>query len=324
MGTSAILALLFAAEASAAAREIPPPADALTVEVQTADAERFARAFTEARGKPAESSLRRDYLDRGSYGVEVFTPNRIVDARNLASAVARKPQHYADAIERCLPMAKASTSDLRAIYLALRGVFPEARLPQIYFVVGAGNSGGTAAAGAQVLGLEVLCQISPTPEAFRKTLRQFYAHETVHALQEDAGFRPSGDALLRNVLAEGAADFVARLVTGEEPDPARAAWAMPRERKLWQQFLEDVDVIRAASSDGELTPSQNAATHRWVANYGNAPDGWPSELGYWIGLRIWERYFAAAADKRAALQVMLSISDPRSILQAGTLAFERD
>lgn len=314
---AALLAVAQSAANSPADR--PRDADPLTVTIHDEDARRFAAMWARTGGKPTAADVQRDYLDPASRGVRVFTPDRIVSAQHLAQAIARDPASYARAITDCLPRARAADADLRAIYLALHGALPQARLPQIYLVFGAGNSGGTAGPGAQVLGLEVLCAIAPTPEAFRHYLRHFFAHETVHSFQQDAGMAITRDPLLASVLVEGAADFIARLVTGEEPDPARAAFALPREAELWRQFEADIALTRTLSDDDATprTAPQQAALRRWIGNYGSAPDGWPYELGYWIGMRIWERYYAAAPDKHAALAAMLQVHDPRAILAAG-------
>lgn len=223
--------LVFAPFPAVASR--PAPVDPLTVTVHTEDAGAFAALFAEMGGQPTAEQLQDGYLDSGSYGIEVFTPNRIVSAQRLAKAVADNPDDYRKAIDTCLPLARQTTADLRSIYLGLHGALPEARLPQIYFVFGADNSGGTAGAGAQVLGLEVLCRGADTPAEFRRMVRHFFAHETVHAIQRDTGGDADEQSLLEDVLVEGAADFIARLVTGEEPDTERAEWARPREANLW-------------------------------------------------------------------------------------------
>lgn len=311
---------LLSAAIPASAQERPVPADPLTVEIQIEDAIRFSHLFAKSDGKPSAQELQKQYINPGSYGITVFTPNRIVDGEKLAKAIAADPQMYLSAINTCLPVVKAANSDLRSIYLGMQGALPDAKLPQVYVLIGAGNSGGTAVAGAQVLGLETLCKISDTPEDLRQTLRHFFAHETVHALQQDAGLTFGQDDLLHNILAEGAADFIARLVTGEEPDSVRAAWAEPREAELWKQFLTDIELTREAEHHNDDGTPEGRAFRRWIGNYGNAPDGWPGELGYWIGLRIWERYYATASDKHAVLQEMLSIKSPRKILQSGSLS----
>ena len=315
------MALLLAALLGAApAMSVSPPADPLTVTVETGDVDRFAALFQRTGGRPTAEQLQREYLDPGSYGIRVFTPDRIRDAAHLAAAIAARPDAYAKAIHTCLPIVRDTTAELRATYLAFSGLFPDRPLPRLYLVVGAGNSGGTAGPGAQVLGLEVLCSLADTPEKLREIVRGFYAHETVHTFQTDPDRSRPGGPLLTDVLVEGAADFIATLVTGRQTDPDRAAWAAPREAELWQRFETDLALTRDAglASPKPGTPA-SAALHRWIGNYGTAPDGWPTEVGYWIGQRIWERWYARQPDKHAALRSMLELKDPESVLAVGRL-----
>lgn len=279
----------------------PPPPDPLTVSIITQDAERFAALFKATGGKPSAEQIQRDYLDKGSYGISVFTPGRIKDAANLAAVIAKDPARYDKAIRECLPRVQAANADLRSIYLGLSGLFPDRPLPHVYMVFGAGNSGGTASATAQVLGLEVICAENPTPEKFRAALRYFFAHETVHSLQRQSA---KGDTspLLNAMLMEGAADFIATLVTGEEQASERAQWARPREQALWTALSTD------------LTKAE-APTQRWIYNYQAAPESWPSDVGYWMGMRIWQSYYDKAADKRQAVRDMLGWDDPKIILE---------
>ena len=178
---------------AAAAPAAATPVDPLTVSIEADDADRFAALYERTGGKPSAADLQRDYLDRGSHGVAIFTPDRIENADHLAKTIAANPALYARAVRTCLPIAKQTESELRAIYLALHGLFPDLALPHIYLVVGALNSGGTADEGAQVLGLEVLCRESATPEALRDMMRSFYAHETVHVRQTGADAALTGD-----------------------------------------------------------------------------------------------------------------------------------
>jgi hypothetical protein len=313
-----LAALLLIGAAPAPASRVVA-ADPLTATIHVADVERFGALMAKTGGKPTALQLQREYLDPGSPGIAIFTPGRIVDANHLAATIAKYPSDYALALNRCLPWVKEASSDLRSIYLGLQGALPKARLPQIYIIMGARNSGGTAQPQAQVLGLEVLCRISPTREAFRKTLRHFFAHETVHSLQQQAGMTVGSDALLAQVLVEGGADFIARLVTGEEPEPERSAWGKAREAELWRQFQADITLTRSLSGDADPARGsvEKQAVARWIGNFSSAPTGWPGELGYWMGMRIWERRYAAAADKRAVLDDILKVRDPRAILASG-------
>ena len=148
----------------AAASNRPPPADPLTGTIHTEDADRFAALFAKTKGKPTAAQLKRDYLDKGSVGIGVFTPGRIVDADTLARAIAVNPTRYAQAIKTCLPAAKTATADLRAIYLGLHGALPDVKLPQVYIVFGANTSGGTPSPARR-------CSVSKCCAACRRRLR---------------------------------------------------------------------------------------------------------------------------------------------------------
>jgi hypothetical protein len=321
-----LAALLIANQANAASapapNSVPLPASAIPVagvdplaaDIDARDALRFAHLMKDGT-LPTADLLQRDYLDGAGRGVKIFTPNRIVDAQRLARVVAAKPDHYRYAIRECLPQLPALRSDLRAIYLAYAGLLPERPLPAIHIVFGAGNSGGTASPEAQVIGLEVTCLPGTTPAQFRTTMREFFAHETVHTWQDDETPQALADPLLSQALREGVADYLANLVTGEAPDPRRAAWARQREAWLWQEFQRDRQAM-LADSESLHKPMASPRFRRWFANYGAAPEGWPYEAGYWVGMRIAEAYVAQAGDKRAAIRELIALRDPGAILKA--------
>lgn len=292
--------------------------DPLSARVHTEDAERFARLFN--AGTLSPEAIQAGYLDGAGRGVEIFTPHRIQNAQNMARAVTEAKADYAHAIATCLPLVRGLDAELRAIYLAYRGLLPARPLPSVHVVFGAGNSGGTAAPDAQVLGLEVMCRAGTTPEAFRQAMRRIFAHETVHAWQTEP---PSGetDGLLRAAISEGVPDLLASLVTGLSPDEARDRFAASRERDIRARFLADRDLIIAAdgSKDPERRRVARRAFGRWFANAGmkvaDVPEGWPGELGYWVGMRIAAGYYARTADKRAALDTLIDARDPQAILR---------
>ncbi|WP_375290847.1 hypothetical protein [Qipengyuania sp.] len=298
--------------------------DPLSVTVESADADRFAAVFAAADGRPTAEALQRGYLDGAGRGVAVFTPGRIQNAANLARAIAADPAGYARAVKVCLPLAKQASADMRAIYLGLASVFPGRPLPELHVVFGAGNSGGTAGVedgvGAQVLGLEVICEMADTPEELRTTFRRFFAHETVHVVQMQAGaaVQSASDPLLAASLTEGFAEFVSGLVTGEVPDPERDGWARAREAQVWADFAADRRALQIMAGEGmsvDDPPAEAAALlRRWAGNYGSAPEGWPYEMGYWIGRRICEGYFERSTDKRRAIEDLLLMKDPAAIL----------
>lgn len=290
--------------------------DPLTAQVHAEDATRFAKAFVAGRVSAAE--LQAEYLNGAGRGVEVFTPHRIQSAENLAAAVAARGDDYAHAIRTCLPLVPELNLQLRAVYLAYKGLLPELPLPAVHVVFGAGNSGGTAAADAQVMGLEVMCGQGTTPDAFRAAMFTMFAHETVHSWQTQPAQAPQ-DLLLYAALAEGTPDLLALLVTGRQPHLGRDAWAREREADIWRRFQAD----RAVVMRGEQ-PAAGEAVARWFGNHGRRfeglPAGWPSELGYWVGMRIAQAYLSRAEEGRAAIKALIANRDPDSVLRDSAYA----
>lgn len=301
--------MLLACAATAAAG-----VDPLAADINARDALRFAALMRDG-AVPTAELLQRGYLDGAGRGVKIFTPTRIVDAQRLARAVAARPDVYRYAIRECLPRLPELRADLQAIYLAYAGLLPERPLPAIDVVFGAGSSGGTADSEAQVIGLEVACPPGATFAQFRVAMRDLFAHETVHTWQDDATPAALADPLMSEALREGVADYLATLVTGAVPHPERDTWARPREQWLWQAFQRDRQAM-LADPDSVRHPQGSARFTRWFANCGSAPEGWPCEAGYWVGMRIAEAYAAHASDKRAAIRTLLELRDPVAIWKA--------
>lgn len=307
MAAAAAALALFAGSANAGV-------DALTARVNTEDADRFVAIYEAAGGSPTAAQLQTGYIDPGTDGLKIFTPHRIKDGANLSAAISEDSAAYRRAIDVCLPLARASSAELRAVYLALDGLLGDPDLPEIYALFGAGNSGGTAGPGAQVIGLEVICRYADSEDQIKSLLRSFYAHETVHTFQTpDDKFAVGVDALTASVIQEGTADYVAALVTGRPLTPERAAWAAPRAREIWKAFEKD----RRATK--KLTPEKQyekgSPLFRWIGNAGSPPQGWPEELGYWLGMEIAAAYVEAAPDKRAAIKELISMTDPDAVIE---------
>lgn len=310
----AVLGLALSSPILAADQTVPAPADPLTATIHLEDAERFARLYIATNGRPSAAQLQKEYIDPGSYAVSVFTPYRIKDAANLAAEIAKNQSSYDRAIKQCLPEIRRYNADLRAIYLALHKLLPNEKLPQIYVLFGANNSGGTAGPMAQVLGLEVTCDMAAeTPGGIRSILRRLFAHETFHTFQHDPT-EAQKNPLLADTLTEGSADFIALVTTGEVPAPERAFWAAQREGELWTQYKKDMLTTQAAAAKTDPNAAKEARL-RWLSNYQIAPKGWPYEVGYWVGMQIWQCYYDRSADKHQAIRDIIDWNDPDLILR---------
>jgi hypothetical protein len=286
--------------------------------VQTTDAYRFIEVFETADGLPTAEALQAGYLDGAGRGVEIFTPNRIRNAEHLAATIARDPDVYRRAIDVCLPLAEAASADLNTIYTAMSEMFPDYDMPAIHVVFGARNSGGTAGPDAQVLGLEILCEVGESDAEIERIYRHFFAHETVHVFQHASAAAAVQNPLLVQTLREGFADYVSWRITGAIPTQGRNDWALENEDMVWAEFAADLASIDGALEAGASmdAPSEEMLTtyHRWHANFRNAPEGWPSELGYWVGRQIITRFIANSEDPEAAFEAALRLDDPMAVL----------
>ena len=152
-------------------------------------------------------------------------------------------------------------------------------------------------------------------------MRSIFAHETAHSFQPEASDAAMDDKLLFMALNEGTPDFLASLVTGVPPSPAREAYGRPIEAKLWAQFQQDRALLRGKSwAQIDQVPELKAAMRRWFANYGNTPPGVPFEMGYWIGMQIASAFVEKAADKKAAIDALLTRGDPVALAKASGYA----
>jgi hypothetical protein len=292
--------------------------DPLVAELDTSDAQQFAMVFDKAHGQPTAADLQQGYLDKAGLGVEKFTPYRIESAENLAKAIAAEPQRYDYAIKTCLPLVKGLTGEMRAIYLAYKGLVPQRSLPPVYVVFGANNSGGTAQSDAQILGIEVHCGVGTTPEQFTNVMREMFAHETVHSWQRQPSAQAMEDPLSLYVLREGVPDYLAGIVTGRTQKQDLANWANGRRDWLFMEFDRDREIVKAGTKpDGTMNEAASKAMGRWLYNYGRVPEGWQADAGYWLGAEIARKYADKSTDKKAAIDVLIELDDPIAILKAG-------
>ncbi len=252
------------------------------------DVDRFVAAYEASDPGNLEGALQTGYIQGGTVGMRDFIPGRIRSAANLAATARMRPHAYegldrkAIAIRRQIPAMRHAMENLKRRY-------PAAQFPDVYFVVGALSSGGTATRNGLILGIEH----EANDPGFIVPL---VAHELVHYQQK--GFPKN---ILERSVKEGSADFVGELVSGRLTPHAEKtrALARPREQAFWEQFQRDMEGL--ANQD------------RWLFNAGQGTPEWPSDLGYWFGYEISRDFYEAAIDKNRALADLLEATDYGSI-----------
>lgn len=263
-------------------------ADPSGVRIVTEDIERFWAAVDSAPDDDLAERLRRDYLAAGTRAVRDFVAGRIVSADALAEAVQSGRARY-DSIRAASLALRDLEPAIREALWAFEGLYPQARFPDVYFVIGRFNTGGTTSRRGVLVGAEMVAR-QPAE------IPPLVVHESVHFQQPR--FRDRAPTLLQQSLREGVAAYVAALATGVEPDSVRHAYGREHEAALWAEFHRDLH--RPPDAGG------------WL--YGGEPEGRPRDLGYFFGFRIAEAYVDAAPDTAAAVARLIESQDAASIL----------
>ena len=278
------------------------PNDALII---TDDVTRFWEAYDQSTPDNRSEVFQELYIDPGSPGLQDFIPNRIVSAEALARTVEQNEEYYLSARDNTLKAADYEPA-IRTSFARLKELYPDAVFPDVYFVIGRMNTGGTIGRNALVIGTEMYGlsesfsmdslsawhrSVLSSPEG----IPAIVAHELIHYQQ------PSGilqNSLLYKSLREGTGDFVAELISGRHINEHVHEWANQREDSLWTAF-------RAQMNDTD--------TSGWLYNANNAK-GVPADLGYWMGYKIVESYYEKSPNKEAALAEILRMNDAQEFL----------
>ncbi|HEY7546137.1 MAG TPA: DUF2268 domain-containing putative Zn-dependent protease [Blastocatellia bacterium] len=278
------------------------PAD---VKIVTSDIDNFWRAMDMATDANLEEVLDREYLKRASPGLEDFIKLRIGNAKNLAQAISSHRKYYQSARESTLKI-DSMRSRIRAAFYALKYLYPDAKFPPVYFVIGRLSTGGTTSKRALLIGAEMYGRTTATPtEELEDWLKQvlapvdnipyIVAHELVHVQQKTVSNR----ALLGRCIIEGSADFIGEMISGRHINEHLHVYGNPRERELWEEFKKEMNDVK---------------TDRWLYNGSRAKDR-PGDLGYYIGYKIAESYYNRTADKRQAVRDIIEVQDFEKFLR---------
>lgn len=277
-------------------------------EIVSTDVEHFWQAFDAAVKLPAaqrEAVYAKEYLGSASQGLKDFLAFRHLDAAKLAQHVEENRDYYRK-LRPYIGEVLGQMPAIQAAFHRLKALYPDIRFPRhVYFVVGAQRGAGMNSDNGIVLAAEMMATPPDAPYAYNAIKPVFVpfsvVHETIHFNQ---AYQTSDQSdLLQQVVSEGTADFIATLVL-PQPDVRqmtdRWQYGCPHEAELAARFAKD-------ENKTDLGP--------WMFNH--TPDtGWPPDMGYWLGYRIDQSYWAKAKDHTQALRAMLEVTDFNSFVQA--------
>ncbi len=310
----------FAVNGAVYATSNPKP-DPGRVKFITSDVDNFWKMH--ARLKKAKTyedsvtTLKKYYLDKASSGLKEHLADETKKGFEVAEwyllALKSYPKFFASIKQHTLSINQQKKA-MQAAMIKEKELNPNAVFPDIYFVVGFINTPGRFLnSGSILIGTEFYAltattdttEFAGTPFAvFTEAIEPLdglpftVVHETIHAQH-----RTDRKDLLTSVLKEGVADFITYLTMGEFKGGTVAmhAYGNANEEKLWKLFKSD------------LEGGKKDAIYRWL--YSDGSGDMPRDLGYYIGYKIAETYYAQATDKKQAIVDIIEVADADKILE---------
>lgn len=265
------------------------------------DLNNFINAFTNAdkNWSEAASVFYHDYFAKASSALFFYQKFKIESSAHQFAYRVEDKKAYFRSILNNLKQLPEQESTLRNYFNQFETLYPEAIFPDVYFVVGCFNAGGTSSSYGLIIGTEMHAKaeksdLSNFSHWEKQVVRDFSnlplitLHELVHIQQND-----QYENLLGNAIYEGAADFVSALICGTHINQYVHDWANQREAEVWKAFKAEMY-------------SEN--TRDWIGNADQAEDK-PADLGYYVGYKICEAYYNKQSDKTKALKDILTITN---------------
>lgn len=265
--------------------------------IHTEDISLFWKVYDETKPEFDADKLKTQYLDAGSPGLKGFIFMRIESGKNLRKVIKADPSYYENIRNSSLQI-DTEKETLRRYLHKMEALYPPSVFPDVYFVIGARNSGGTTFKGGLIVGAEMFGVETPSfkPRLPFSSVNLIVVHELVHFQQNYA----KDMTLLNQCLREGAADFICELVADSHANQYFYTYGDAHEKELWEEFKS---VMGGTKWDG------------WLYG-GSKKEGRPNDLGYWMGYKICKAYYEKAADKSQAISDILNIKNASQFLEA--------
>lgn len=278
-------------------------------QIVTSDIALFWRAYDLAKPENNLIIYRDEYFKKGSVGLQEFLRVKIGHSCNLVTAIDGAPKYYASLRAQSAKVENYKPQML-ASFVKLKEIYPDSVFPDVYFLVGRMNAGGTVTFKGLLIGTEMYGKTDDASVAelsgWKKSsvggierIPFIVAHELIH-YQQKYGLFDGELNLLGRSLHEGSADFIGELISGGNDNQKLHEYGNPREKQLWLEFKKEMN---------------NKDTSNWLYQGDKAKDK-PADLGYYVGYKIAESYYNRAKDKKQAIKDILDIKDFNQFLKA--------
>jgi hypothetical protein len=139
---------------------------------------------------------------------------RKITGSRIAETLAKRPQIYANT-KHCRAVLPHLRERLQSVLGKLSVLYPEAKTPPVTIAIGRGKPVGVGSPVTDVqIGLEALCATDWLNPNVEDRFVHVITHEYMHVQQVPALVEDEHPTVLEGSLVEGAADFIAELISG--------------------------------------------------------------------------------------------------------------
>ena len=295
-----------------------PLSDALAEEdayvIDFSDIDRFWAAFDSAAvAENKEAVYQSLFIDQASDGFLEFLSVRDFSPEGYVNVTSSFPAFWQSIRANTLAF-QEKEDEIARLFDDFKSVYPEFKAPNVNFTIGNMITGGTVSGdwilfSAELIGVDGTTDLSEFSTASPGTFEYWLfsvlsnpedymftiAHEAVHFQQSVR----TDSTLLSQAIEEGAADFVAELISGKKLGTNYYLYGMANEDALWEAFKEDMN---GTNSDD------------WLYG-GSISEDQPADLGYFVGYRIAQAYYERREDKKKALEEIIEVTDYQAFLE---------
>lgn len=281
----------------------------------TDDIHRFWKAFDIAQKDTlnAYNIYKKYYFDKASIGMADYMSLKVNSINQFTNHIETHPKLYSSIRQNSFQVDNFKKDFLKS-FQNLKEIYPGAKFPNVYFVIGAFTSGGTVSDAGLLIGVNQMCKDDNTNLEELNFIQQFMlskleilphvvAHELIHFQQDEI---VKDTITLGYAINEGMADFICELISGKSANPHLLEWVKGKEKRVWSKFKVDMYFNRY---DNWI-----ANYNSFIANYNESPEDSFPDLGYWIGYEICKSYYENSPNKKNAIYEMLHIKNYRQFL----------
>lgn len=279
----------------------------------TTDIDLFWEMYDRHLDDISVSKIQRWYINQGSVGLKDYDAQKNLDeALNQALKLSHYQRYYRSVRDNTLDL-EVEIATVKKAMERLNDIYAGTRLTDVYFLVGALTAGGRISENGLLIAVEMFSkEMDTSTDQFSRWIQQvtrtknylpsIVVHELVHIQQNQQSAKGDINTLLEQSILEGMADYIAHYLLAGQPfmNDHLHAFGDPMEAEIWTAFRAIMDEDYRKSD--------------WLYSGSNTAEGYPADIGYYVGYKIIEAYARSFDSQEKAIISMLEESNYENIL----------